>query len=116
MYKLIDHGIENCQYLVPKGTAFSEFSNFYLGCGDTFQEAVNDALENLAMSQDTINVSALEKEIKSDFAEAFAKESPSANAIALKSIQTELDCSEEDAEEILSNEGSDLNYYVELLV
>ena len=49
-YELLDHGIDNCQYFPGCGVSLTEFEDVATGCGDTPAEAINDALEQLAMS------------------------------------------------------------------
>lgn len=114
-YKLIDHGIENCQYLIPHGNAFMPYNNSQIGMGDTFQEAVDDALLNIALSFDTEEsiVSELDKLIKADYKAELASNQPSAYEIACKAYAKENGCTIEEAEE--ADFESDLNYYVEIL-
>jgi len=114
-YKLIDHGIENCQYLIPRGTVFTPYTNSQIGVGDTFQEAVDDALLNIALSFDTDEsiASKLDKLIRADYKTALASESPSAYAEACKAYAAENGCTVEEAEE--ADFDCDLYYYVEIL-
>lgn len=114
-YRLIDHGIENSQYLIPHGTAFTPYDNSVIGCGDTFAEAVNDALLGIALSFDSKEKAAdeLDKLIKTDYKEALVSKSPSAYRIACKAYAEEENCTIEEAEE--TDFESDLYYYVEIL-
>jgi len=48
-YQLIDHGIENSQYFQGCGVAFTSFDDVATGIGDTPADAIDDALEQLAM-------------------------------------------------------------------
>lgn len=110
-YRLIDHGIESSQFLIPHGTAFTPYKNSVLGVGDTFGEAVEDALESIALSDSEI-AKKLEKQIKADYKAELALESPSAYAEACKAYAEE-GCTIEEAEE--ADFESDLEYYVEIL-
>lgn len=109
-YKLIDHGIENCQYLIPHGTAFTPYANSVIGCGDTFAEAIENALASI---ENTSIADKLDKLIKTDYKEALVSKSPSAYRIACEAYAEEENCTIEEAEE--ADFESDLNYYVEIL-
>lgn len=111
-YRLIDHGIQDCQYLIPNGTAFTPFANSILGCGDTPREAIEDALESIAQL-DAWAAEELDKLIKADYKAELASNRPSAYEIACKAYAEENGCTIEEAEE--ADFESDLNYYVEIL-
>lgn len=111
-YKLIDHGIENCQYLIPHGTAFMPYNNSQMGMGDTFQEAVEDVIDGIAMIDAEV-AEKLDKLIKADYKAELASESPSAYAETCKAYAAENGCTIEEAEE--ADFESDLYYYVEIL-
>ena len=49
-FELVDHGIEHEQYFQGCGLAFTEYTDIATGCGDCPAEAVDDALEQLAMN------------------------------------------------------------------
>ena len=44
-YEICDYGIENAQYFQGHGTSFTNYQYSVLGCGDTYSEALADALE-----------------------------------------------------------------------
>lgn len=48
-YQITDYGIEHAQYFQGHGTSFTTWEHSALGCGDTYAEALNDALEQAAM-------------------------------------------------------------------
>lgn len=108
-YKLIDHGIENCQYLIPRGTVFTPYTNSQIGVGDTFQEALEDALEDIGRK----DADELDKLIKEDYKAELALNQPSAYEIACKAYAKENGCTVEEAKE--TDFESDLYYYVEIL-
>lgn len=111
-YHIIDHGIQHCQYLIPQGTAFTPYENSVLGVGDTFGDAIEDALESIALSDSEI-ANKLDKLIKADYKAELALESPSAYAEACKAYAEEEGCTIEEAEE--ADFESHLWYYVEIL-
>ena len=47
-YQLVDYGIDNAQYFQGHGTAYTKYEHASLGCGDSYCEALNDALEQAA--------------------------------------------------------------------
>jgi hypothetical protein len=47
-YEISDYGIENTQYFQGHGTSFTKYEYSSLGCGDSYCEALNDALEQAA--------------------------------------------------------------------
>ena len=49
-FELIDHGIEHSQYFQGCGVAFTRFANVVTGIGDNPAEAIDDCLEQMAMS------------------------------------------------------------------
>ena len=65
-YELIDHGIDASQYFQGCGTAFTRFSRVVTGCGDNPAEAIEDALEQIACGEDSVDVDALEAQILAD--------------------------------------------------
>ena len=62
-YQIVDHGIEHSQYFQGCGVAFSDFQYVVTGCGDNFAEAIDDALDQMAMSEggDLIDFDELER-------------------------------------------------------
>jgi hypothetical protein len=46
--RVVFHGLEHSQYFQGHGTAFTRFADCATGIGSTEQEALNDALEQLA--------------------------------------------------------------------
>jgi hypothetical protein len=59
-FQLLDHGIDHAQYFPGCGVAFTEYKQCFTGCGSNCAEAINDALEQIAMSTD-YDVTELEK-------------------------------------------------------
>ena len=49
-FELIDHGIGHSQYFQGCGVAFTGFANVVTGIGDNPAEAIDDCLEQMAMS------------------------------------------------------------------
>ena len=49
-FEIVDHGIQNAQYFQGCGTSFTDYTDVATGIGDTFSEALDDALENLAQT------------------------------------------------------------------
>jgi hypothetical protein len=75
-FELLDHGVEHAQYFQGCGVAFTKFDNVATGCGDNFSEALNDALEQIAMSEDKINVEDLEAQINEEYGFKSSKDWP----------------------------------------
>jgi hypothetical protein len=48
-YRIVEHGIDHDQYFPGHGTTNTEYIECATGIGDTPQEALEDALEQLAM-------------------------------------------------------------------
>lgn len=65
-YELIDHGIDGCQYFPGCGTYGTAYSHVVTGCGDNPAEAIEDALEQIACGEDSVDVDALEAQILAD--------------------------------------------------
>jgi hypothetical protein len=51
-YELRDHGITSPCYFQGCGTAFTKYTDCVTGVGDNPAEAIDDALESLAMASD----------------------------------------------------------------
>lgn len=51
-YRIVDHGIEHAQYFRGHGTAFTPYDYCVTGCGDSFAEALGDALEQMAQGDE----------------------------------------------------------------
>ena len=47
-YEVVDHGIEYPQYFQGCGTSFTDYDWCVTGIGDDFNEALDDALENVS--------------------------------------------------------------------
>jgi hypothetical protein len=50
-YQIIDHGAERSDYFQGCGTSFTEYTDGATGIGDSETEAINDALEQLALDE-----------------------------------------------------------------
>ena len=81
-FELVDHGLEHSQYFQGCGTCFTSSNDVATGCGDNFQEAIADCLEQIAQGSDDIDIADLEARILEDLGfESFDKiKSPSASA------------------------------------
>lgn len=49
-YQIVDHGIDNPQYFQGCGVSCTEYTDCATGIGDTYQEALEDALDFLAQN------------------------------------------------------------------
>lgn len=49
-YSITDYGIENADYFQGHGVAFTRFAHCALGCGDSYREALEDALDSAAQA------------------------------------------------------------------
>lgn len=49
-YEIIDHGVDHARYFQGCGVAFTEFKHVVTGAGETPLDAIDDALEQIAMS------------------------------------------------------------------
>ena len=49
-YEIVNHGVDNSQYFQGCGTAFTDYDDVYTGIGSSAAEALDDALEQAAMS------------------------------------------------------------------
>jgi hypothetical protein len=47
-FDIIDHGIDHAQYFQGDSAMFTSFETTETGCGDTFADAIDDALEGIA--------------------------------------------------------------------
>jgi hypothetical protein len=47
-FEIVNHGIQHSQYFQGCGTTFTDYTDVATGIGDDYNEALNDALENLA--------------------------------------------------------------------
>jgi hypothetical protein len=50
LYQIVDHGIDHAQYFRGCGTSYTEFDECVTGCGSSGLEALDDAMEQMAMS------------------------------------------------------------------
>lgn len=67
-FDVVDHGIEHAQYFQGCSAMFTRFDACETGCGDTFADALDDALESLAQSSDAeVDFADLETRIKESF-------------------------------------------------
>jgi hypothetical protein len=64
-YEVVDHGVEGAQYFQGCGVALTKYSDVATGCGDSFADALDDALESIAQQQG-IDVEDLEARINAD--------------------------------------------------
>lgn len=46
--ELVDYGVDNAQYFQGHGVSYTEYQHSALGVGDTFADAIENALEQLA--------------------------------------------------------------------
>lgn len=51
-FEIVDHGIEHSQHLQGCGVSFTKFTDVATGIGDSAAEALEDALDQLAMGAD----------------------------------------------------------------
>jgi hypothetical protein len=65
-FQVVDHGIDGAQYFPGCGVSFTEFEHCVTGSGDTFAEAIDDALESMAQETSGVDFEALEKEIQAE--------------------------------------------------
>ena len=49
-FEVVDHGIDGAQYFQGCGVSFTAFEHVVTGCGDTFADAVDDALESISQT------------------------------------------------------------------
>lgn len=50
-YQILRHGVESSDYFQGCGTSHTQFDHVQTGIGDTEEEAFNDAIESIAMSE-----------------------------------------------------------------
>lgn len=64
-YKILDHGVEHCQYFEGCGVAFTEFDECFTGSGNSFKEALDDACEQMYQNEvaDSKESHRLEREV-----------------------------------------------------
>lgn len=65
-YQLIDHGVEHQQYFQGCGTAFTPYAHCVTGSGGTFGEALDDALNQIAIEGPDGVAEILKSRIKAD--------------------------------------------------
>lgn len=53
-YEITDYGIENSAYFTGHGTLWTTYTHSALGCGDNYQDALENALEEAAEEGYTI--------------------------------------------------------------
>lgn len=49
-HEILNHGVEGSQYFQGCGVSFTRYTEVYTGIGDSAHEALEDALEQAAMS------------------------------------------------------------------
>lgn len=59
-FEIVDHGIDHAQYFQGCGVSFTEFDNVQTGCGTNAREAFDDALEQIAMAESSVDLSPVE--------------------------------------------------------
>ena len=47
--EVTDYGIDHAQYFQGHGVSFTRYTHAYLGCGSNYKEALDDAIEQVAM-------------------------------------------------------------------
>lgn len=52
LYEVVDHGVDHAQYFSFPSAMHTKFDESYFGCGSTYREALDDALESFALSED----------------------------------------------------------------
>lgn len=77
--EVLDHGIDWPDYFQGAGVTFTEFDDIATGCGDTPAEAIQDALEQIAMRGD-VDATTIESLVVDDVGDIDALDSPSASA------------------------------------
>ncbi len=58
-FQVVDHGIEHAQYFQGCGVAFTDYDECVTGCGATFGEAIEDALDSIAQSESGVDFNVL---------------------------------------------------------
>ncbi len=107
--QVVDHGIDGSQYFPGCGTAFTEYNGVATGCGDTFAEAIDDALESMAQSIDGVDFEQLERDIASD---GYGKVQPDGTVKWQESRSASEECAKFNGGEC--PEESDTYYYVSI--
>ena len=121
--RVVDHGLENSQYFQGHGVSFTSFDTTFTGVGDTFYDALEDALEQLHMTEDKVDTEAVETLLKEELGvEDLTKlegQGPSAHeeikGFAREELLNEHEESEitDDMVDDLVSQGEwDMNYYV----
>ena len=105
-YEITDYGIENTDYFQGHGTSFTKYEHCSLGYGDTYSEALDDALEQAAMMGWEIELEA------EDLPENWEGKGPSAFGRHKEYCEKEDDGDDEEIDN--SDCESNLYYYVGL--
>lgn len=63
---IVDHGIDNSQYFQGHGVSHTDWDDCATGCGNNFQEALDDALEMISQSTDGDIAEQVEKMVLAD--------------------------------------------------
>lgn len=82
-YEITDYGIDHAQYFQGHGVAHTRFEHAALGAGDTYTEALEDALEAAAMEGASLTLDPQDEPEKSE------GQGPSASAMFEKACQRE---------------------------
>ena len=110
--ELLDHGIDHAQYFQGCGTAFTDFDVVFTGCGEDFAEAIEDALDEIAMNGEDHET--VEKLIRKD--EGIKGEWPtSPNAHIDCEPEHDENC-DEDCDEWHGHDECELHYYVSIRI
>ena len=72
-FEVIDHGIDGSQYFQGCGTGYT-YAHVATGCGDTYTEALDDALESIAQQHELGGMEALIMADSKDFPTVSASE------------------------------------------
>ena len=65
-FQLIDHGIDHSQYFQGCGVSFTRYEFVSTGCGNNFQEAMDDCMESIAQNHYGLDMPAFEQAIKDE--------------------------------------------------
>ena len=67
-WEIIDHGIDHSQYFQGCGVSYTEFDHVATGCGETPLEAIDGALDAIAMAHDNTDELIAAIEASEDYA------------------------------------------------
>ena len=110
-FEIIDHGVEHTQYFQGCGTAYTPYDLCVTGCGDSYAEALEDALENLAQNEYEVKTIEESAEVMED------KQSPDFHKTVADCLGwTENEEGETVDEEGDSTEDNEMHYYLSIRV